>query len=289
METWVTILFDGSRFPGGPEAALLASGCGLEEARIETYSTLTRQSVTVNLRQDDERLTRLLGVLYSSRVQWKRLVRDVFSDEELLAAPLLFIRPSCGIEISGGAKHGTRYGVAGACARCGSGAKQLTPLFVGGEELDGLRDAKHAQTFHDDIIIREDVAEDLEDAVPSGIDLRQVFESTGHTQRRLPFLQMLATEPMPPMSPQTTGLVRDEVCSSCGRNGHFQTPDEPTRIVYHEAALAGAKDVNESWEWFGYVARPRLLVSPKVVRVFMRHALDGFECLPVRIEDGRSW
>jgi len=112
--------------------------------------------------------------------------------------------------------------------------------------------------------------------------------------------QMCAAKTLPPMSPRTTGLVRDRACEVCHRNGYFQnTQEEPTRIVYRAPDLRNADDVNLSWENLGYailkpdlreslLSFPWMLVTPRVRRVFRDAGITSFDWIPIRVEDEKA-
>lgn len=295
MRTIVTVSFDGRDTPAGEESILEAAGCDESEVRIN--EVLKRRWVRVALHEDDARLNSLRSALASHGIEWSERVDDIYARAELLAAHLNLVIPNREYEVDGGPEFGTTYDLSQGCPRCGTGAPQTSPLIVSGEEVVGLRDLIAAQTFYRHIIVRENVARDLVAAEVTGVELRKVFESCGHTQRKLPFNQICAQRTMPPMSPRTTGLIRENVCSACRRNGYFQTTASPTRPVYRAEDIRGAQDVNATWECFGYsilkpdvrdsvIAQPLLVISPKVLKIFMDHGITAFDYYPIRIDDG---
>lgn len=295
MKTIARIMFNGKKYPGGASSALAASHCE-DMASVEYIASLKREAVHVDVLEDDPRRELLHDLLKRHGVTWLEHVFDVHSPEELLTARLLLLFPNRECEVDGGPHFGTMYDLARGCKQCGAGSPQTSPLIVSGEEVASLRDAVAAETYHHDIMVREHIATALIDAGLTGLDLRLVFESLGHTQRRLPFRQIRALASLPPMSSCTTGLIRDRVCPVCQRNGYARTPDEPTRPAYSEADLRDAQDVNATWECFGYsilepelrdslIAQPRLLISPKVLKIFMDHGITAFDYYPIRIDD----
>lgn len=298
MKTTTRIMFNARKVPGGATAAIAAADCESNVVDIHENEFLNKTYVIALFNEQDQRISILMNLLSRYDADFHELVRDVYSEDELLTARLIMLHPNRETEISGGPKHGTDYDLTGACKQCGTGAMQVGPLIVGGEEVMSLRSAKAAQTFLGHILVRQEVALALSDFGTTGLDLRLVFESTGNFQRRLPWRQILACRTLPPMSPATTGLIRDEVCSSCQRNGFFETAKKPMRIVYREADLLGSQDVNLTWESFGYskleaslrsslLARPAVLVSPKVVRILMDCGITAFDFIPIRGEPNR--
>jgi hypothetical protein len=110
-------------------------------------------------------------------------------------------------------------------------------------------------------------------------------------QVKLRWKQLSANRTLPRMSPQTTGLGVEEPCT-CGRSGYRGG----TRIVYRASDLEGAGDVNLSWEEFydgeikddpreSYLPVPKLLVTPKVMRVFRAAGVTELEWLPIWVDD----
>jgi hypothetical protein len=296
VKTMKRISLDANDVPGGIATVRHVAAPAPEEINVLRRTKPGGQLRTyITFEQSDARLAALLGLLKKHNVDWSELVRDVYSNEELLAARLLMLKPNRECDVDGGPDFGTSYDASQACPRCGTGARQTSPLIVGGEDVPKLQNAVAAQTYYGDILVRENVAAALEDAGISGLDLRRVFESTGSTQRRLPWRQILAERSLPSMSPHTTGIIREYICPLCQRQGYAATPEEPTRIFYREKDLENAQDVNATWEWFGmavqepkfpegFVVRPRLIVSPKVVKILMDHEVTAFGFVPVRVE-----
>ncbi len=115
-------------------------------------------------------------------------------------------------------------------------------------------------------------------------------------QVKLRWKQLCAARTLAPMSPRTTGLVRERACEVCWRNGYFQTDREPTRVVYRASDLREADDVNLTSENLGYailepelreslLSYPWTLVTPRIRRVFCDAGVTAFNWIPVRVED----
>jgi hypothetical protein len=201
-------------------------------------------------------------------------------------------------EIDGGVEYGMTYDLSGACPACGTGGKQTSPVFVDGEDLANLEGHRAGETYGWHVLVDERLAKDLERIGATGLSFREVVAVWRDKRTlKLPWKQLCAARTLPPMSPSTTGLIRDRACEVCWRNGYFETDDEPTRIVYRASDLRDADDVNLSWENVGYailkpelreslLSRPWMVVTPKVRRVFRDAGVTCFDWLPVRVEEG---
>ncbi|TKD10301.1 hypothetical protein [Polyangium fumosum] len=297
MNTEVRVFFYGHRIPGGAEAVLVPARCGPDVADVREGFGPQAVDVWVTLDETDERLPILLRLLEQHgerRVVWKR---DLFTDAELDAAPLLLIDPKPELEIFGGPRIGTTYDVTDACKVCGAGARQTSALLINGEELNALEGRRAASTYYSDLIVEDRLAGQLASSGVTGLSFRGVFAAFENQVRfQLPWRQLCANKTLPPMSPRSTGIIRDTHCA-CGRSGVTGTAEQPTRLVYHAADLADMQDVNLTWEWFGeprfngdvsdaLFPYPWFLVTPKVWRIYRDAGVTGFDWLPIRVEEG---
>ena len=149
--------------------------------------------------------------------------------------------------------------------------------------------------FH--LLVDEGLAAKLESIGATGLSFRSVYAvMPDKRQVKLRWKQLCGARTLRPMSPRTTGLVRDRACEVCRRNGYFQTRKAPTRIVYRASDLRDADDVNMSWENLGFailepdlreslLSYPWTLVTPKVRRVFRDAGVTEFNWIPIRVED----
>ncbi|MRG91875.1 hypothetical protein [Polyangium spumosum] len=290
MRTEVRILVRSDRMPGGPRALLGSVGCGPDVVQVREDAIFT----IVTLDERDERLPRLVQLLTERGISWLEGRHDRFTDDELEAAPLLIMSYDVNARVFGGPRVGTTYDMSEACERCGAGARQTSAMIIDGEDLHKLEGRRAATTPYDDVLVDEKLAAVLAASGATGLSFRGVFaafEKRGHIQ--LPWRQLCATHTMPPMSPRSTGIVPDDLCS-CRRSG-FDTPSEiPTRLVYRAADFTEIRDVNVTWEWFGdthyegdvgdaLFAYPRFLVTPKVRCIFLDAGVTGFDWLPIRV------
>jgi hypothetical protein len=297
MWTEVRICFDCKNIPGGAGTVLDPAGCGTDVARVSETMVLRRRDVWVTLEEKDPRLSILLELLVRHGVDWSEDHVDRHTEEELDTARLLVMHPNRQCEISGGVAWGMTYDLAGACSACGTGARQTSALLVDGEELSELNGHRAGATVFFHLLVEDGLAEELLRIGPSGLSSRSVYAvMPDRRQIKLRWKQLCADRVLPRMSSRTSGLVRDQVCEICQRNGYFQTARLPTRISYKASDLRDIDDVNMSWENLGYAALkpdlresllsyPWTLVTPKVRRVFRDAGVTSFDWLPVRVEE----
>ena len=298
MRTEVRICFDSYDIPGGAQVVLGAAGCGPDVAKVDEEPLLGRLYVWVTLEETDPRLPVLFQLLKQHDATWLEYHDDVFTEEELDSARLLLMQPNRQCEIDGGVAFGMTYDLSGACPACGTGGKQTSPVFVDGEDLGNLEGHRAGATYPWHLMVDEGLAKDLERIGATGLSFREVYAVWRDKRTlKLPWKQLCAARTLPPMSPSTTGLIRERACEVCWRNGYFGTDDEPLRIVYRASDLRDADDVNLSWENVGYgilepefrestLSRPWMVVTPKVRRVFRDAGVTSFDWLPVRVEEG---
>lgn len=300
MKTVVRVRFAGNHIPGGAQAVLGPAGCGPDVATVEDVPVLRQIVVWVTLERTDPRLPVLFRLLEQHRENWLEEHEDRYTEEELDAARLLVMHPNRQVEIRGGIKWGMTYDLSAACPACGTGGRQTSAVFMDGEDLSDLDGQRAGATIFFHLLVSDGIAEALERIGAKGLSFRGVYAlMPDKRQVKLRWKQMCADKTLPPMSPRTTGLVRDRACEVCGRNGYFQTGKEPTRIVYRAADLRDADDVNMSWENLGYailepdlreslLSYPWMLVTPKVRRVFRDAGITAFDWLPIRVEDAEG-
>lgn len=296
MRAEVHIRFGGHRIPGGAQAILGPAGCGPDVAVVEDVPVLQEVQVWVVLEVTDPRLRVLRQLLEQHGERWLEDHLDRYTEEELTSAPLLLMHPNRECEIDGGVEWGMTYDLSDACSTCGTGGRQTSAVFVNGEQVSNLTGHRAGVTYHWHYLVDEGLAAALEDAGATGLSLRSVYAvMPDKRQVKLRWKQMCATRTLVPMSPSTTGLTRDRVCKVCKRNGYFQMSKEPMRIVYRASDLRDIDDVSTSWENVGWailepelrdslLAKPWLLVTPQIWRVFRDAGVRSFDWLPVRVE-----
>ncbi|MDI1434329.1 hypothetical protein QHF89_32825 [Polyangium sorediatum] len=293
MWTEVEVMIDNRRVPNGPQTILGPAGCGPDVAALDEVADAT----IITLDEKDERLPRLLNLLKERGIRWFEKRRDRFTDEELQAARLLVMEyGSLEGKIFGGPRVGTKYDMSEACSRCGAGARQTSALVVEADELRHLEGRRAAATCYEDMLVDERLAGALAESGATGLEFRGVFaafEKRGHFQ--LPYRQLCATHVMPRMSPRSTGIDLSQPCP-CGRSCFMTYNRTPARLAYRAADLADIRDVNVTWEWYGYskyngdvydsvLPYPLFLVTPKVWRIYRDAGVTGFDWLPIRVVD----
>jgi hypothetical protein len=297
MRTQVRVRFAGNHVSGGAAAVLGPAGCGPDVATVEDVPVLNQIEVWVRLDESDPRLALLLQLLKQNGVDWLEYHEDRYTEEELDSARLLIMHPNRECEIDGGVEWGITYDLAGACPACGTGGRQTSAVFVDGEHVADLEGHRAGATYFFHLLVDEGLAAELLTIGATGLSFRSVYAvMPDRRQVKLRWKQLCAARTLPPASSRTTGLVRDRACDVCGRNGYFQTREQPTRLVYRASDLRGIDDVNMSWENLGFavlkpdfreslLSYPWTLVTPKVRRVFRDAGITSFEWLPVRVEE----
>jgi hypothetical protein len=198
----------------------------------------------------------------------------------------LVIRRQLGIY--SGPAAGTRYDLGDACSVCGTGARQIGPLKVKAkraiEKLDIIL------TLDRDVLLSARVGEELQRE--SSDALGPVADANG---RPLPVLQLRAQETLPHFSSRTTGVLREDPCASCDRNGHFGDVGQPYRLVYESVQEAIWKnDVLATWECFGVsalrspfsdsvIALPVHVISQRLFERLRRAGVRPIEFQPIEI------
>jgi len=221
-------------------------------------------------------------------VTWTRK----YSSAELSRAPLLNLivtEPESG---EGGPRLGTQYDLGIACPRCGTGARQKSALVLDQDEVPARGEV--GQTLHGELLLSSGLAGALADA---GVNGAEYWSIDLFGKGQVPgWVQLLTLIEMPPLSAKTKGILRERPCPQCGRDGYFQSAEHPQELVYDRMDLEGAlvPDVAFTWERFGNsrltepisassFARPLLLVSPRVQRIFQARKVRGVEFIPVEI------
>ncbi len=240
----------------------------------------------------DPRLDHLRAALSRAGVEWSERREHIYNMTELLASPLLQIIVRTAERGDLGPKYGTEYDMSHACPLCGTGAIQTSPLYLKPSEIPGK--GTIFQTYDHEKLVSLEVANALKSAGVSGIELRPSRSYKAHVD--LPWVQLLAHEQLPPMSPTSRGILRENPCPLCGRDGYFGSAHEPSEIEYSadQVAIDSLPDAVYTYEYFGksrlevpftksYFARPLLLVKPKVFEVLLQQKVRGVEFVPVSI------
>ena len=298
MKTIVNVVFGTYKLQRGAQSVLGPAGCGPDVAEVDEESPLKGIDITVTLEETDPRLPVLFEILKKRNKNWLENHEDVYTEEELDGAQLLLIDPNPQAEVCGGVEYGMIYDLSGTCPACGTSAKQTSAVFIDAEDLKKIKGQRAGTTIFSHILVDPGLEAELVRTCATGISFRDVYAIWRDKRKvKLPWKQLCAARTLPPMSPSTTGLVREEPCEVCWRNGYAGTSKEPTRIVYRASDLRDADDVNLSWENRGYaILKPKLkdsllsypwmVVTPKVRRVFTDAGVTCFDWIPIRVEEG---
>jgi len=243
-----------------------------------------------NFTEDDPRLERLLDLINAEAIESFSRREIVYTTGELFDAPLLeFSLRSAERDIE--KPIAEQFDFSSGCPICHSWSKQIGParLLASGPP----KRATAFQTTNNNYYVAEPVRDALAEAHVNGLELRQVVSTKANL---LPWWQMIPKYEMPPMAPETRGIVRDNdlpLCSECHRDGHAHEADEPTLITYRRSQLGGnaLPDAALTYECFGitgfdvngYVAHGRMLISPRIYKVFKALAIRQLRFEPVTI------
>jgi hypothetical protein len=262
----------------------------------------------------DPKLKALRTILKKEAIKWSERVEHVYSDTELRSFPLLALSVG-GLAIGEGystSSYGTTYDLSSACPRCGTGAVQTSPLMI---PLKGLPKKNLACCGPDaQLLVAEPLVDALREARVTGLELRQA--RFYQNQELLPWWQMISHYELPKMSPQTRGVITDEVdhvfeegpvkvihamppCPVCRQDGRYGTPHEPMEIAYNRSDVdpTSLPDVVHTWERAGpssmtkddparrYFAPDWMLVKPKIFDIFRELKVKKTCFDPVRFID----
>ena len=283
MKTTVEIKFDAGRILGGADAILGPSQCGSDVAKRKEYTIdnyfekRSGTKVELTLEDTDERVSKVLALLAENGNEPWVIRYEVYTEEELQAAPLLLMYSLQIDPVSGF----TTYDASKACPKCGTGVRQTSALNIEHGALKKVEKLRVVETTDGDILVHDVDVERLLAAGVTGALFWPVYAKTeGGDLEELRRQQMFIEHVMPPMSPKSL-LDRKQVCPDCGRGWYTHVMNYPLRFVYRRENLANIQDVNLTWEWFGeppyyseglgeVVQPPRyplVLVTPKVMNL----------------------
>ncbi len=308
MKTIVVVSFDAGKIPGGADAILGPSQCGPDVAKRKEYTIdnyfeqRTGTDVKLTLDSNDERLPKVIALLAEHGNDPWINYDDVYTEDELQAAPLLVLRPWGNVQALGGPRMGTSYDMSNACPKCGTGAQQTSGMIIDSEDLRRIEKQRIASTFYQDILLHDVDVERLVAAQVTGALFWTVHSKTkGGKVTELRRQQIFAQHVMPPLAPSTL-LDRRGECSTCHRGGMTTLLNQPVRFVYRRKDLANIQDVNLTWEWMGQIAdftgdvskalfaSPCMLITPKVMNLLRATnkkdaKYQGAYFSPIRVEE----
>jgi hypothetical protein len=260
----------------------------------------------------DPRLERLREILQERGVDWIERRDAKYTEAELRSSPLLALWVIRNPVRGGGGRWGTEYDFSDACVECGAGAVQTSPLVLAAKAVPTT--GQIAETCAREILVAQPLTEALREAKVSGLELRQAIAYRTHEP--LSWWQIISTHGMPPVAPETQGLVRESCwtgisplctfpppCRRCSRDGHYRTIAEPLRVVYRrtDIDLAAVPDVAHTRELFGHsvracdptkkifpgYAQPLILIKQKIFTIFrqLKVRRGHLQFDPVQITD----
>lgn len=198
---------------------------------------------------------------------------------------------------------GTKYCFTSACPICGTNAQLEGRLHV--RKLGNTR-SDFLQTIDGDNLISEQLYILL---ISEGIGIGEIQKAIDHNGLELGYYH-LYTSMFLPKAMKYDGLLIEDQCRSCKRNGYFndavigdlesktQTRIKPVKLYYRkeDVAVLEKTDIISSWEHMGLsnmtnegnlvarYARPMLIVSDRLVTVLTKMKIDNIRYEAVNIE-----
>jgi hypothetical protein len=309
MKTIVEINFGAHRIPGGLDAILGPSGCGQDEIKISQYMIgggVNRMAidVTMTLEDNDPRIASVLALLAPHGEDTWVWRSDIYTEDDLQAAPLLEVSGWSESSALGGLAMGTTYDRSNACPNCSTGMRQTSPLMIGDDEMRTVDKHRVAGTYRNDVLVRDtDVEKLIAAKVTGAVFWPAYFKEKSGEVTELRWQQAIIESVMPPMA-ASSSLERKGVCPTCSRGGYTTVFRQPGRLFYRAEDVANAKDFNLSWEWFGdyckreepqydLVPHPLILVTPKVMNLLRgktkkEQKYQGCDFIPIWIEEEKA-
>ena len=207
--------------------------------------------------------------------------------------PLLYLMyVDAGRDVLGGPSSGTRFDMSGACRRCGTGARQIGSLL-----LEKFRPPSSGLflTLDDELLSSESLTQLL---VAAGFGfLGDVIDCDSNKPMRIS--QLVPQGTLPPFSENTSGYVCENSCTSCHRDGFFDTLNAPLVLKYRvlPRELLGM-NLMATHERFGnsvlrdpltnsHFAAPHYVVSARLKHFLEEKKVKKLEFLPVEISEVR--
>jgi hypothetical protein len=239
---------------------------------------------------ESPRLAELRSLLRTYGVEWRERVDYRYSRSELLGAPLIQLSLERGVA-GDGVEWGNDYDLSNACSQCGTGARPVPPF-----KLKASETPKRGRAFLS-VLNEWFVAADVADRLRTFSDLDLLPTYDHSTGEALPWFELSARHELPPMDSGTTGLLRQDPCRVCDKDGYFGTAKEPLMIVYGSDTLHGESvpDAAHTYEHFGQssleepfsmsgFAQPALLVKPALLEVLLDAKIGRLWPYPVVIQ-----
>jgi hypothetical protein len=303
MKTYASYMFGTHNVSGGADAILGPSGCNKDVAKVDSGGM-----VYLDLEEHDERIAKVVALLQAAGKDISPSYWDEYTEEELQAAPLLWLFRWHNAGMWTGPRYGVTYDVSQACPRCLTGIRQASPLIVDGSEMLTANKHRVSSANYNNLLVRDTDVETLLAANVTGVNFWPVTAkyNSGATGE-IRWQQALIDNILPPMSPSTR-LVEEGKCLTCQRGRTSDNTHTPTRrVTYRRKDLQNICDFNLTWESFGpfdkyeqdtsgndVLMHPRtsswILVTPKVMNLLRgktkkEQKYQGCGFAPIWIED----
>ena len=204
----------------------------------------------------------------------------------------------------GGPKYGTKFDLDVACEICGTGAKQVGPLLVKSSEIP--KNKELVETLDHEILFSENFRHLFETQKVKGIHFIKVLNYKDNNP--LDYWQLEPMFSLPPLDSESRGIITENQCPKCKKDGFFDTLKEKQQYVYAtlEETLLRSADMFTTWEHFGnssrvedppnppgvfkprriiHFAKPRIIVNEKVKKLFEEIKIKGVEFETVRVKE----
>lgn len=264
----------------------------LEKLALLDAARLTRTGImagmcSVSLPSGDSRVPALIRELESlGEVPLVRAQRS-YTERDLDAFEWLVLRIAT-VRLLGSVNLEQAYDRTHACATCGAGALPVPPLLA---DLRAMgRKALDATAHDDQMVVTRELADSILEAGLSGAEFLDVSPGPGRIPSdRFRWLHIAGS--WPPLSSFSV-VVTDDLCSTCGRAGHYDAEDRITELRYDRYPQK-APDFNRTWEHFGVWRLPRqssqlpvgggrvTIVSQRVRRLFRESKVRNISFEPV--------
>jgi hypothetical protein len=238
--------------------------------------------------EDRPQLLELIGILKNENVGWSESIKKVYSFEELIEFDLLLMQVRKVAFGNGGPKYGTKFDLSDACPLCGSGAKQISSLRVRPSDLKGKAGIVNSSDY--DYLFSENLVGSSFENIKS--QFRQVKSSIDGSF--LPWWQLLPQIHLPYFEASSLGILRENHCHICNRDGYFHDAFCPIELKYDKNKITenNISAINFTSELFGnsvikdpmensHFAQPMLIVNVEVFKMLYMQKVKGLEFLPI--------
>lgn len=296
MKKMVHVHVEACKLPGKATDILIPSGCGPDVAHIsslcqfyEAGEYLDSNAAEIHLEEGDPRIALVLELAeklgtYADVEHYRH-----YSDEDRQNARLFIMSRSDEFFVGRGIQAGTKFNREKGCWNCGTGVQQTWYLRVRKKDLPTVLGHPAIATTSNEIMVAPELRQALIDAEVTGISFAEVH-GRNENDDWVPITrdQILVEHIMPPIRGVFPPEGEKAACQECHRGGHQLLPED----FYRDEDLAGLQDFNLTWEWFeGYLmddrlrecrpGRPEVLVTPKVMNIFVKARVTTFEWTPI--------